>query len=563
MAANGGRRPPPPPPFMIKKEGGFDDENHNNIIDDDDHEAEHRVGNISSDMKGISIAERRAAKCGFNSARINNAPTGLPSPQHGLQSSPYVTIPPGISPSALLDSPIMVPNSQPFVDSCYGYRMDYGHETDYRCSILEPPVNTSSNGTFREVGKHSEDGFYWRKYGQKHVKGSEFPRSYYKCTNADCLVKKKVERSHAGEITQIVYKGSHNHLIPQPRLNGMPDNDQMAAGITTSFLGDFSHDRHVSVGALCDHKRIDEAREFSVSNSISNNHDSRDGVDDHNHASPGESVSFRDEEEENNGESCCELKKRKRENFPNETTLPRPARESKVVVQIESDVDVLDDGYRWRKYGQKVVKGNPNPRSYYKCTTPGCPVRKHVERAADDIKSVLTTYEAKHNHDVPTSKTGASTMPDHVANHLPPAVAKVRKQVRDLLVPLYMERKPILNYNDLMRSNLPGNFSGHDLGGFGAPPPSSLYPYSFPPFPSIAYNPLLMNGNNNHVNSYSPSSKFYPMWPLDNYMSTLPSPIGHFPFSNNYVTLRQDQIPECQTPNIIMKPKEERTGDGS
>jgi hypothetical protein len=37
-------------------------------------------------------------------------------------------------------------------------------------------------------------------------------------------------------------------------------------------------------------------------------------------------------------------------------------REPRVVVQIESEVDILDDGYRWRKYGQKVVKGNPNPR---------------------------------------------------------------------------------------------------------------------------------------------------------------------------------------------------------
>ena len=37
-------------------------------------------------------------------------------------------------------------------------------------------------------------------------------------------------------------------------------------------------------------------------------------------------------------------------------------REPRVIVQIESDVDILDDGYRWRKYGQKVVKGNPNPR---------------------------------------------------------------------------------------------------------------------------------------------------------------------------------------------------------
>ena len=32
------------------------------------------------------------------------------------------------------------------------------------------------------------------------------------------------------------------------------------------------------------------------------------------------------------------------------------------MVQTTSEVDILDDGYRWRKYGQKVVKGNPNPR---------------------------------------------------------------------------------------------------------------------------------------------------------------------------------------------------------
>ncbi len=37
-------------------------------------------------------------------------------------------------------------------------------------------------------------------------------------------------------------------------------------------------------------------------------------------------------------------------------------REPRVVVQTTSEIDILDDGYRWRKYGQKVVKGNPNPR---------------------------------------------------------------------------------------------------------------------------------------------------------------------------------------------------------
>lgn len=68
----------------------------------------------------------------------------------------------------------------------------------------------------KEVSRNSEDGYNWRKYGQKHVKGSEFPRSYFKCTNTNCPVKKKVERSHDGQITEIVYKGSHNHPKPQP-----------------------------------------------------------------------------------------------------------------------------------------------------------------------------------------------------------------------------------------------------------------------------------------------------------------------------------------------------------
>lgn len=43
----------------------------------------------------------------------------------------------------------------------------------------------------------------------------------------------------------------------------------------------------------------------------------------------------------------------------------RVAREPRIVLQLESEVDILDDGYRWRKYGQKVVKGNPNPRYHY------------------------------------------------------------------------------------------------------------------------------------------------------------------------------------------------------
>lgn len=40
----------------------------------------------------------------------------------------------------------------------------------------------------------------------------------------------------------------------------------------------------------------------------------------------------------------------------------RKLREPRFCFQTRSEVDVLDDGYKWRKYGQKVVKNSLHPR---------------------------------------------------------------------------------------------------------------------------------------------------------------------------------------------------------
>ncbi|KAF9680976.1 hypothetical protein SADUNF_Sadunf06G0177700 [Salix dunnii] len=70
----------------------------------------------------------------------------------------------------------------------------------------------------------------------------------------------------------------------------------------------------------------------------------------------------------------------------------------RVAFKTRSEIEILDDGYKWRKYGKKMVKNNANPRNYYRCSIEGCPVKKRVERDRDDPGYVITTYEGIHTH---------------------------------------------------------------------------------------------------------------------------------------------------------------------
>ncbi|XP_042480673.1 probable WRKY transcription factor 43 isoform X2 [Macadamia integrifolia] len=75
----------------------------------------------------------------------------------------------------------------------------------------------------------------------------------------------------------------------------------------------------------------------------------------------------------------------------------RKAIRPRFAFQTRSADDILDDGYRWRKYGQKAVK-NSNYPSYYRCTHHTCNVKKQVQRLSKDTSIVVTTYEGIHNH---------------------------------------------------------------------------------------------------------------------------------------------------------------------
>ncbi|KAK3132984.1 hypothetical protein QOZ80_6AG0530450 [Eleusine coracana subsp. coracana] len=69
------------------------------------------------------------------------------------------------------------------------------------------------------AGSPSADLWAWRKYGQKPIKGSPYPRGYYRCsTDKDCKARKQVERCRADPGTLIItYTGEHSHPVPLHR----------------------------------------------------------------------------------------------------------------------------------------------------------------------------------------------------------------------------------------------------------------------------------------------------------------------------------------------------------
>lgn len=299
-------------------------------------------------------------------------------------------------------------------DSCDTWNSNFN--SNLVASVDDPQegdADSKGEYTSASLGVPGEDGYNWRKYGQKQVKGSEYPRSYYKCTHLNCQVKKKVERSHNGNIAEIIYKGHHNHLksstdhkssIPSSQsvndlqIDGLEQNDWKQDELDANQYASVPIEQCEQSNPVQSHDGpYLETPDCIDASSLLSNDDEEDEQVTHGSASLGGDADGDETESKRRKLDACALEM---------SAASRAVREPRVVVQTTSEIDILDDGYRWRKYGQKVVKGNPNPRSYYKCTNQGCTVRKHVERASHDLKSVITTYEGKHNHEVPTTRTG-------------------------------------------------------------------------------------------------------------------------------------------------------------
>ncbi|KAJ8545407.1 hypothetical protein K7X08_017990 [Anisodus acutangulus] len=86
--------------------------------------------------------------------------------------------------------------------------------------VVSVPIKEVEGSKMKgEISMPPSDSWAWRKYGQKPIKGSPYPRGYYRCSSSKgCPARKQVERSRADpNMLVVTYSCEHNHPWPASR----------------------------------------------------------------------------------------------------------------------------------------------------------------------------------------------------------------------------------------------------------------------------------------------------------------------------------------------------------
>ncbi|KAE8667052.1 regulator of ribonuclease-like protein 3 [Hibiscus syriacus] len=233
--------------------------------------------------------------------------------------------------------------------------------------------------------------------------------------------KKKVEHSHEGHITEIIYKGAHNHPKPPPNRRSsigssnllsdmqlkLPEQTGLQNGIDGDPVWATAQKGLVAAAKDWTHDNI----EMTSSATISPENGNEQAPDTTIYIESGDAVdvssTFSNDEDEDGPL------------FSND--------EDEDDWETHGSVSLGYDGE-----GDESESKRRQPVRWISSTmdigVASCTVMKHVERASHDLKSVITTYEGKHDHDVPaahnsshansaTSNAAATAMASSVQPH--------------------------------------------------------------------------------------------------------------------------------------------------
>lgn len=105
--------------------------------------------------------------------------------------------------------------------------------------VVSVPIKDAEGSRLKgdHMSAPPSDSWAWRKYGQKPIKGSPYPRGYYRCSSSKgCPARKQVERSRQDpNMLVVTYSSEHNHPWPASRNHhNHRHNTTVAAAMTTT-----------------------------------------------------------------------------------------------------------------------------------------------------------------------------------------------------------------------------------------------------------------------------------------------------------------------------------------
>ncbi|KAF1865563.1 hypothetical protein Lal_00004939 [Lupinus albus] len=152
------------------------------------------------------------------------------------------------------------------------------------------------------------------------------------------------------------------------------------------------------------------------------------------------------------------------------------------IIQVNPRMGVegpLDDGYSWRKYGQKDILGAVYPRGYYKCihrNVRGCLATKQVQRSDEDTTIFEITYRGMHTCTMASNTVPISTTNENQESNLD----TIPHQQINILQSLEHQPNPnelLLNLREGLRvqtENLDSSLHDQSFGSFYFPSTSNI-----------------------------------------------------------------------------------------